>query len=107
MVVSMEVLELEACAASSLRQVIRHRLPTPRHVRMHRYLADAAGHVIDCGRKRRLVSDVQFDLLVIRDHGCRWRGCSIPAAGCDAHHATHWLDGAPPTLPPPVLPIAF
>ncbi len=60
---------------------------------IHRYLADPTGHIIDYGRKRRLVSDVQFDLLVVRDHGCRWRGCSIPAAGCDAHHAHHWLDG--------------
>jgi hypothetical protein len=60
---------------------------------MHRYLADSAGHIIDYGRKRRLISDVQFDLLLVRDHGCRWRGCNIPASGCDAHHATHWLDG--------------
>jgi hypothetical protein len=60
---------------------------------MHRYLANAAGHIINSGRKRRLVSDVQFDLLLIRDHGCRWRGCNVPAAGCDAHHADHWLDG--------------
>jgi hypothetical protein len=60
---------------------------------MHRYLADPAGHVIDYGRKRRLISDAQFDLLLVRDHGCRWPGCNIPAAGCDAHHATHWLDG--------------
>ncbi len=60
---------------------------------MHRYLADPAGHIIDYGRKRRLISDVQFDLLLVRDHGCRWPGCNVPAAGCDAHHATHWLDG--------------
>ncbi len=60
---------------------------------LHRYLTDPAGHVIDYGRTRRLVSDTQFDLLIIRDHGCRWPGCRIGAAGCDAHHATHWLDG--------------
>jgi hypothetical protein len=60
---------------------------------IHRYLTDPTGHIIDYGRKRRLVSDIQFDLLIIRDHGCRWQGCSIPAAGCDAHHADHWLDG--------------
>lgn len=60
---------------------------------LHRYLTDPAGHIIDYGRKRRLVSDAQFDLLLTRDHGCRWPGCNIPAAGCDAHHANHWLDG--------------
>jgi len=60
---------------------------------LHRYIADPAGYTIDYGRRRRLVSDIQFDLLLIRDHGCRWPGCAIPAAGCDAHHAEHWLDG--------------
>lgn len=56
---------------------------------LHRYLAEPSGHIIEVGRKRRLVSDVQFDLLLLRDHGCRWPGCNIPAAGCDAHHAEH------------------
>jgi hypothetical protein len=60
---------------------------------IHRYISDPVGHIIDFGRKRRIVSDVQFDLLMIRDHRCRWPGCGVPAAGCDAHHATHWLDG--------------
>jgi hypothetical protein len=40
---------------------------------IHRYLTDPTGHIIDYGRKRRLVSDIQFDLLIIRDHGCRWQ----------------------------------
>ncbi|MEJ6720919.1 hypothetical protein [uncultured Ilumatobacter sp.] len=22
-----------------------------------------------------------------------WAGCHVPAPGCDAHRATHWLDG--------------
>lgn len=60
---------------------------------LHRYFTDPAGHVIDYGRRRRLVSDAQLDLLVIRDHGCRWPGCAMPSAGCDAHHVDHWLDG--------------
>jgi hypothetical protein len=36
---------------------------------MHGYLADPAGHIIDYGRERRLISDVQLDLLLVRDHG--------------------------------------
>ncbi len=27
-----------------------------------------------------------------RDGGCRWPGCDIEAAFCDAHHAQHWGD---------------
>jgi hypothetical protein len=59
---------------------------------IHRYVADPLGTVIDHGRGRRTVSDAQFDRLVIRDHGCRVAGCGIPASGCEAHHARHWLD---------------
>jgi hypothetical protein len=60
---------------------------------IHRYITDPLGTVIDHGRGRRTVSDAQFDRLVIRDHGCRVAGCSAPAAGCEAHHAKHWIDG--------------
>lgn len=42
---------------------------------------------------QRVVTDTQFDTLHVRDHGCRWPGCGIPAGSCDAHHATRWLDG--------------
>lgn len=64
---------------------------------IHRYVADPQGTVVDFGHTRRTVSDSQFDTLVIRDHGCRWPGCHIPAGGCDAHHADHWLDDGPTT----------
>ena len=60
---------------------------------IHRYITNPLGTVIDYGRSTRVVSDSLFDTLLIRDHGCRWPGCGIPAGGCDAHHATHWLDG--------------
>ncbi len=59
---------------------------------IHRYLTDPLGTVVDYGRQQRTVSDTQFDRLVVRDHGCRWPGCGFAAAGCDAHHAVHWLD---------------
>lgn len=59
---------------------------------VHRYITDPLGTVVDYGRGRRTVSDTQFDRLVIRDHGCRIGGCGAPAAGCEAHHATHWAD---------------
>ncbi|MFN3256755.1 MAG: DUF222 domain-containing protein [Ilumatobacter sp.] len=60
---------------------------------IHRYITNPLGTVIDYGRRRRVVPDTLFDTLIVRDHGCRWQGCGIPAGSCDAHHAIHWLDG--------------
>lgn len=60
---------------------------------IHRYVTDPQGTVVDFGRQQRTVTDTLFDQLVVRDHGCRWPGCSSPPAACDAHHAIHWLDG--------------
>jgi hypothetical protein len=31
--------------------------------------------------------------LVIRDRGCRFPGCDLPADWTDGHHLTHWADG--------------
>jgi hypothetical protein len=69
---------------------------------VHRYISNPLGSVIDYGRRQRIIPDPLFDTLMIRDHGCRWPGCGIPAGSCDAHHATHWLDGGetePDNLP--------
>ena len=59
---------------------------------VHRYITNPLGTVVDYGRSQRVVTDSLFDTLMIRDHGCRWPGCGIPAGSCDAHHAQHWLD---------------
>ncbi len=59
---------------------------------IHRLIVGADGVIIDYGRQTRSVSDAQFDLLTIRDHGCRIPGCPIPPGGCDAHHSIHWAD---------------
>lgn len=60
---------------------------------LHRYVTDPLGTVVDYGRQQRTVTDNQFDRLMVRDHGCRWPGCGVPASGCDGHHAKHWIDG--------------
>ncbi len=59
---------------------------------IHRLITGSDGVVIDYGRQTRSVSDAQFDLLTIRDHGCRISGCPIPPGGCDAHHSVHWAN---------------
>jgi hypothetical protein len=59
---------------------------------IHRYITNAPGSKLDYGRHTRTISDALFDVLTIRDHGCRWPGCTIPSALCEGHHAIHWED---------------
>ena len=59
---------------------------------IHRLVHAPDGTILDYGRQTRAVSDGMFDLLTIRDHGCRLDGCTAPPSACDAHHAIHWLD---------------
>ena len=59
---------------------------------VHRLITGPQSTIVDYGRSQRVVSDSLFDVLALRDHGCRFDGCTTPASGCDAHHATHWLD---------------
>ncbi len=50
---------------------------------------------LDLGRARRLFSPAQRKALAIRDRECRAVGCDIPAAWCEAHHLTPWVQGRP------------
>ncbi len=59
---------------------------------VHRLVTGPQSAILDYGRSQRVVSDSLFDVLALRDHGCRFAGCTTPASGCDAHHAVHWLD---------------
>jgi hypothetical protein len=53
-----------------------------------------AGEIVDLGRARRLFSPAQRKALAIRDRHCRAEGCDIPAAWCEAHHASSpWSRG--------------
>ena len=51
------------------------------------------GLPLDVGRAHRLVPHWIRRALHARDHGCRWPGCSTPAAWTDAHHLQHWQHG--------------
>ncbi len=57
---------------------------------------DAAGSVLDVGRKTRTVPSPIRRALEVRDTGCRFPGCT--ARRCDAHHVVHWADGGPTSL---------
>ena len=50
--------------------------------------------ILDLGRARRLFSPAQRKAMALRDRHCRAEGCQIPAAWCEAHHATQpWTTG--------------
>lgn len=51
---------------------------------------DARGNPLDVGREQRLFTPKQRIALAIRDGGCRWRGCGMPASYCEAHHIDTW-----------------
>ncbi len=58
----------------------------------------ADGEVLELGRGRRLFSRGQTAALWLRDGGCSFPGCDIPAHWCDAHHLWHWAGGGPTDL---------
>ncbi len=51
------------------------------------------GVPLDVGRSRRVVSGRMRRLLQLRDQGCRYPGCGVPAADTEGHHVVHWVDG--------------
>ncbi len=59
---------------------------------IHRLITGPQSTILDHGRSQRVVTDTLFDVLALRDGGCRINGCVTPAGGCDAHHAVHWAD---------------
>jgi len=54
--------------------------------------------VLDLGRTRRLVPPALRLAAWLRDAGCTWPGCTVPAQWCDAHHATPWWRGGRTSL---------
>ena len=58
----------------------------------------ASSEPLDLGRTRRLFTRGQRLALTLRDRGCTYPGCTVPATWCDAHHLTHWARGGPTTL---------
>jgi hypothetical protein len=63
----------------------------------HHYLAvfdGATGSAMNLFRARRTASVAQRLVLIARDGGCTKPGCTVPAYGTQAHHASRdWTDG--------------
>ncbi len=51
------------------------------------------GEVLDLGRRFRLFTSAQLRALWLRDGGCTFPDCTVPASWCDGHHLRHWADG--------------
>jgi hypothetical protein len=51
---------------------------------------DASGNPLDVGREQRLFTPKQRIALAVRDGGCMWHGCGMPASYCEAHHIDEW-----------------
>jgi hypothetical protein len=56
------------------------------------------GQVVDLGCAVRLFTASQVRRLWLRDRGCSFPGCTMPAQWTDAHHLVHWADGGPSDL---------
>jgi len=53
----------------------------------------ATGSALDLFRARRTASAAQRLMLIARDGGCTKPGCTVPAYGCQVHHAARdWAD---------------
>ncbi|ALN15213.1 hypothetical protein ASQ49_07935 [Acidipropionibacterium acidipropionici] len=49
--------------------------------------------ILDVGREHRLVTPQIRKTLALRDTGCIFPGCRVPAQACQAHHVTPWWAG--------------
>ncbi|MGB8860219.1 MAG: DUF222 domain-containing protein [Ilumatobacteraceae bacterium] len=61
------------------------------HANLQRVI-HAGNTILDLGREVRYATDAQYKALLVRDGGCRWPGCHIPAAWCQADHLLAWED---------------
>jgi hypothetical protein len=57
---------------------------------VRRVVIDAAGVVVDAGRKRRLFTGPARDMALLLSHSCGHLGCTVPADRCDVDHLAEW-----------------
>lgn len=53
-------------------------------------IVDSCGNPLDVGREQRLFTVKQRVALAVRDGGCMFPECRVPASYCEAHHCDHW-----------------
>lgn len=65
--------------------------------RIRTAVRSTGGNVLDLGRTHRVVTERQFQALLLRDEHCTFPGC-VARAGIEAHHVRHRLHGGPTDL---------
>ncbi len=58
----------------------------------------ACGEPLDVGRASHSVPAAIRRAVIVRDRGCAFPGCSVPARWCEIHHIQHWADLGPTSL---------
>ncbi len=58
----------------------------------------ARGEPLDIGRASYTVPTAIRRAVLVRDAGCAFPGCPVPARWCDIHHVTHWADHGPASV---------
>ncbi|HEX4102315.1 MAG TPA: DUF222 domain-containing protein [Pseudonocardiaceae bacterium] len=58
----------------------------------------ARGEPLDIGRASYTVPTAIRRAVLVRDAGCAFPGCPVPARWCDIHHVTHWADNGPTSV---------
>ena len=60
---------------------------------LYRVLVQGKSAILDYGRATRAVPPPLWNVLLLRDQHCRWKGCDRPGAWCEAHHVIWWEKG--------------
>lgn len=58
----------------------------------------ARGEPLDVGRASYPVPTAIRRAVVLRDGGCAFPACAVPARWCDIHHVIYWADGGPTSV---------
>ncbi|MGH3779857.1 MAG: DUF222 domain-containing protein, partial [Pseudonocardiaceae bacterium] len=56
------------------------------------------GEPLDIGRASHTVPTAIRRAVLVRDGGCTFPGCSVPARWCEIHHVVHWADHGPTSV---------
>ena len=56
------------------------------------------GEPLDVGRASHTVPTAIRRAVIVRDGGCAFPGCSVPARWCEIHHVVHWADDGPTSV---------
>lgn len=76
--------------AGSILQILADAAPNST---VRRLVVDGEGCIVDAGRRRYAVTDLQRHVIALRDGTCRFPGCVRRAQRCEIDHATPWDSG--------------